>query len=311
MKPSSPSTLSAAQTRRRQRKQRKESERVEQSNFEASLAHATPYLAESDTEIKSTPLCDHRLDEFAEKIWRRLDRIEVMLKSKAVQIVMDLSDSETLLAKQALETDVMEADTDNMNKYEPEEEKSPIKITDSAATNESTVAPTCLYFDLATDDTMSNAGGSTIGDRGQGKGSGEQISNLPPAQCDSRGDADAVTEPVQIIDTCSNGLAELLEEGTWAAARAWDKSQWLQADVRQIAFSDSILGITYTEFPASMPLFSLMARYCFKKELDLRHVVFSMWGETLSPEDTWNMLRSKHGIDNNNMIDVTRLTQMS
>lgn len=86
---------------------------MEQSNLEASLAHDIPYLAEHDTEIKSTSFRD-RLDEFAEKVWRRLDRIEATLKSKAVQILMDLSDGETLLVKQALETDVMEANTDKM-----------------------------------------------------------------------------------------------------------------------------------------------------------------------------------------------------
>ena len=319
MKPSSPSTVSAAQNRRRQRKQRKENEGYETLNPLASLPDEKPYVQESDKEIKDTLLSD-RTDAFADTILLRLDRIEAMLKSKAIQIVMDLSDKETLLVKQALEKDAaLESGPcaagnavepiDIPQKYEPECEDSPLKPPSDATEAMELVGLTCLHFDLAKDDTAAEILHYKSGS-GKGKGSVKYVSEESSIQLDES--KDAATPFVSTkTDAYNNDFTEMLDAETWAAVRTWDKSQWDKSEVKEMAFYDSLLGATCAEFPANMPLIMLMARYCYKKKLDLKHVSFSIWGETVNPQDTWNTLHAKHNIDSNDIIDVTRLMHMS
>ncbi|CAE8692754.1 unnamed protein product [Polarella glacialis] len=91
------------------------------------------------------------------------------------------------------------------------------------------------------------------------------------------------------------------------AAAKWDKKCWNYNDIKQVTFYDvGLKKYTSTEFPQNLPMRTLFARYCFKMGVKVSQVHFSMWSETIFPDDTWQTLHAKHNIDIKDVVDVKR-----
>ena len=107
-----------------------------------------------------------KLDTIAGQVLHKLDNIEAMLQSKALQIVMNLSDEDTMLVKSVLEpSPILEDDCSGtaeldiirctLQDPEPEREESPVKQVACDAVNFEAGSPTCLYFEMDKDDDKS------------------------------------------------------------------------------------------------------------------------------------------------------------